>query len=327
MSRQRLAVIGGNGFIGQEVVRQALARGFDVLTVDPGPPRHPAGPPAGGRHAPVSVADEDTLAAVLTQFAPHAAVNLAAYGEGTVGLAGGAGHNPARAVDVNVRGAAVLLRVLQGCGCRQLSWSSSSTVYGPRARYGDAADGPGVTEDAPTAPELVYGATKVGAEQLTRVLAAEYGIRAVGVRLPLVYGNGRWYGGSQQDLVRFTGRLAAGEPAHLRAWTGVADWMHVDDAARCLLDCATNPAATRPVYNASGHRSSLFDLATALVAAAGAPATAHVEPVADGAPDLPLLDTTRIRAELGFAPRIADPQTGARHYLAPPHPADPEDPR
>jgi nucleoside-diphosphate-sugar epimerase len=309
---RRLAVVGGNGFIGQEVVRQAVRAGWEVLSIDPATPRRPAVLPSV-RHAALGITDEEALAAALTDFAPHAAVNLAAYGEGTDGLAGGAGSNPARAVDVNVRGTAVLLRALQRSGCRHLSWSSSSTVYGPRADYGHVE----VVEDVIVAPQLVYGATKVGAEQIARVLAPGYGIRAVGVRLPLVYGSGRWYGGSQRDLVTFAERVAAGEPAHLRAWTDAADWMHVDDAARCLLECAANPAATAPVYNATGHRSSLFALGTALVAATGATATAHVEAASDGAPDLPFMDTTRIRTDIGFAPRFADPASGARRYLDP----------
>ncbi len=309
MTGRRLAVVGGNGFIGQEVVQQALADGWEVLTVDPAAPRRPGAVPV--RHAAVGITDEEALTAALTEFAPHSAVNLAAYGEGTDGLAGGAGSNPARAVEVNVRGTAVLLQALEKAGCRRLSWSSSSTVYGPRAGY----QHPEVTEDATPAPQLVYGATKVGAEQVARVVGSAYGIRTVGVRLPLVYGSGRWYGGSQLDLVTFARRIAAGEPAHLRAWTDVVDWMHVEDAARCLLECAANPAATAPVYNATGHRSSLHELGTALAAAAAT--TARVEATGDGAPDLPLMDTTRIRTDIGFAPRFADPESGARRYLDP----------
>lgn len=310
MSR-RLVVIGGNGFIGQEVVRQALADGWQVLNLDPSAPRTPTESSMGARHLATSITDAPALSATIADFAPDAAVNLAAYGEGTSGLASGAARHPGPAVDVNIGGMVSLVAALADAGCGHLIWSSSSTVYGPVP----PTTAHGIAEDAALRPELLYGATKVGAEHVTRVLSAARGIRSVAVRLPLIYGSGRWYGGSQDALVRFVGDLVAGGPAHLDAWTDTADWMHVSDAAGCLLALADTPGADAPAYNVTGHRGSLFELGRALVDAVGAADRATVTPNPDGAPALPLMDTRRIETDLAFRPSATTAELGARRYV------------
>jgi nucleoside-diphosphate-sugar epimerase len=307
---RRLVVVGGNGFIGVQTVRHAVAAGWEVLTVDPSPPRGRSGDTAA-QHITASITDADALTAAIGDFAPEAVVNLAAYGEGTDGLASGAARHPADAVDINIGGMVTLLTALRDADCRHLIWSSSSTVYGPAPHIGPD----GITEDAALHPELVYGATKVGAEHVTRVLGAQWGIRTVAVRLPLIYGSGRWYGGSQDQLVRFVEDLCSGASAHLDGWTAEADWMHVDDAAAVLLTLAATPDAAAPAYNVTGHRSSLYDMGVALVDSAGAHGRATVTATSAGAPDLPLMDTELIHRDTGFRPSITSAAEGAQRYI------------
>ncbi|WP_026877793.1 NAD-dependent epimerase/dehydratase family protein [Jiangella gansuensis] len=327
MSRA-LLVVGGTGFIGAAVSRAAQAAGWAVAVT--GHDAETAGDAAAGlpgtpgaRRVALDVTDPDAVGAVFDDVRPDAVVHLAAYGAGDAGLAAGATQNPARAVDVNVRGLAHVIEAAADRGIRRICWSSSSTVYGPDGGRGL------VDEDAATHPDSVYGATKVGAEQLARVLRAQRDLCVVGIRLPLVYGPGRWYGGSQESLVRFVGDLAAGRDARIDAWTGAADWIHVDDAAASLLAGVTVEPG-RELYNVVGHRGSLADLARALIAAASAGTTAgitaQVTDVTDGAPDLPAMDDRRIRDELGFRPRFADAAAGAAGYLAPARPDTEEAP-
>lgn len=307
---RRLVVIGGNGFIGQETMRQALRDGWEVLNLDPAGPRGGSESPVTQHHA-VSVTDAAALTAAIRDFTPDAAINLAAYGDGTQGLASGATQAPARAVDINIGGMVNLIDALAEAGTAHLIWSSSSTVYGP------AAGGPAeaVTETAALHPDIVYGATKVGAEEITRVLAPLRGIRAVAVRLPLIYGSGRWYGGSQDSLVRFVGDLVAGGSAHLEGWTDPADWMHVSDAAGCLLALAGAPDADAPAYNVTGHRCSLLEMGQALIDAAAAADRATVIPTSEGAPTVPLMDTGLIESHLGYRPVVTSAGHGAQLYI------------
>ncbi|MGH3358066.1 MAG: NAD-dependent epimerase/dehydratase family protein [Nocardioidaceae bacterium] len=307
MSRN-LLVIGGNGFIGSHVVRRAVSDGWSVTILDSAAARSTLGLASADtpEFRPADIGDKESLTAALDGLRPDAAVSLAAYGLGADGLARGAAANPALAVRVNVEGLVNLVGALGDAGCGTLVHSSSSTVY--------AATGPdGVREDAALHPDSVYGATKLAAEHVARVLGGTCGIRVASARLPLVYGEGRWYGGSQDDLVRFADDLAHGEHSRLAGWTSAADWMYATDAAGCLLALAEAQRAVGS-YNVSGHRSSLHQLAHALVEATGSGDRATVEAAPDGGPSLPLMDTSRIADELGYRPGVDTAERGAALY-------------
>jgi nucleoside-diphosphate-sugar epimerase len=312
MSR-RLVVIGGNGFIGQETVRQAIDDGWEVLNLDPSAPRQHTdrSTHTRARHLAVSITDRAALDAAMSEFRPDAAVNLAAFGEGTRGLASGAARHPAQAVDINIGGMVNLITTIGDAGCAHLIWTSSSTVYGPAV----SATPGGVREDAVLRPDIVYGATKAGAEHVARVLGAERKVRSVAVRLPLIYGGGRWYGGSQDQLVRFVDDLVADRPAHLDGWTDPADWMYVSDAAAFLLALVNEHSAVASAYNVSGHRCSLYEMGHALIDAAGAADRATVAPISAGAPGLPLMDTGLIETDLAYRPTVVTADHGARLYV------------
>lgn len=312
MSR-RLVVVGGNGFIGQETVRQAIRDGWEVVNLDPSEPRQHTDRSSCTRahHLAISITDRGALGAAITEFRPDAAINLAAFGEGTAGLASGASRHPGQAVDINIGGMVNLIMALADAGCAHLIWASSSTVYGPAVPTTPS----GIVETAALQPDIVYGATKVGAEQVSRVLAAQRGVRSVAVRLPLIYGSGRWYGGSQDQLVRFVDDLVSGGSAHLDGWTDPADWMHVSDAGGCLLALVSERTAVASAYNVSGHRSSLFEMGLALIEAADASDRATVTPISEGAPELPLMDTSLIETDLAYRPIVVTADHGARLYV------------
>jgi len=185
-------------------------------------------------------------------------------------------------------------------------------VYGPSAGYGRAA----VDESAPLRPTTAYGATKAACEHLGAVLSARLALPVVSLRLPMVYGPDRWYGGSQKPLVDLTDALRTGRPVSVQAWSGNADWIHVADAADALTALALG-GATRAAYHVVGHRGSLAELAGALVGAAGDPSSAVVEAVPGGAPDIPAIDDAALRRDTGFTPRFPDAATGAASYLSP----------
>lgn len=303
-----LAVLGGTGFVGRAVADAARQAGYTPVLLAP---ESPAGAEAHARQAPVvacDVADRASVDQALADLAPSAVAHLAAFGSGQQGLLAGATADPREAVTVNVGGFLNVVEAAAQVGVDRVVWSSSTTVYGPPERYGHRA----VDEDAALAPQTVYGATKAAAELLSPSLEATTGVRAVALRLPLVYGPGRWYGGSQQGLVTFVRDLAAGQPASLQASEDDADWLYVADAARAFVAALQAPQP-RHAYNLVGHRSSLAQVGRALAARAQGPAEITV--VYDPPLPLPATHDGAARRDLGFAPQF-DLERAAADYLA-----------
>lgn len=305
----RALVTGGAGFLGRETARHAVAQGWDVLLLDRSF-RDRSQQLSGAATAEVDLRRPDDVARAVGEYRPEVVIHLAAFGAGTDGLYAGAARDPGAAVDVNVRGLVTLLDAVAGAGTAgRVVLASSTTVYGPAGDYPAGV----VDEDVPLWPRSVYGATKAASELLVRPLGDQLGLSSTAVRLPLVYGPGRWYGGSQEGLVAFVRAVADGQPASLQAWTTEADWIHVCDAAEALV-LAAAAEAVAPAYNVVGHRGSLRSLADAVACHATAPA--RVVEADSGDPGLPLLDDRRIREQLGFAPRFGTAASGAADYVA-----------
>jgi nucleoside-diphosphate-sugar epimerase len=298
MSPRRVLVTGASGFLGEAVRRSLEAAGAEPVPAD--------ARPAADVHT-VDVCRPEQLDEVMAGV--DAVVHLAAMGVSDQGLVAGADADPARAVRVNVEGFVQVVQAAARHGVRRVVWSSSTTVYGPAAGYPHEP----IDETAPLRPTTAYGATKAACEHLGPVLSGRLGIPVVSLRLPMVYGPDRWYGGSQKPLVELTEALRTGTPASVQVWSGDADWIHVADAAGALTDLALVDA-NGAAYHVVGHRGGLAELADALVAAAGNPPSVVVEAVPGGAPDIPAIDDAALR-RLGFTPRYPDAATGAASYL------------
>ncbi len=299
---RRLLVIGADGLIGRAVVQAALADGVNVVAAD----RHTRGAVDWPTRV-VDVTDELEVMALLRDTKPDAVVLLAAHGIGDQGLAAGAATDPGRAADINVRGAALVTAACGEAACGTVVLASSTTVYGPASSYSATR----VTEDVPLRASSVYGATKVGAEAVVFAVGRRYGLHASAIRLPLVYGPGRWYGGTQEELVNFAHAVAHENPTRVSAWTRQADWIYADDAARSI--CAAAAANIEGPLNVAGHTSSLYELAGCIATHATAPA--EIEPADTAGPDLPLIDVSRARGTLGFTARYDTAAAGAHAYI------------
>lgn len=324
----RCLVTGAAGFLGSRVTARLLSEGHEVVAMV----RHASD--AARVHAPgaaVAVADLGDPAALRAAAAGAAIVcHCAAAIPGTA--------SPAQTRAANVDGTARLLEAAVAAGVRRFVYVSTDSVYG------DAGTA-GATEDQPTNPEYFdegdYPRSKLEGEALALVAAREHGLEVAIVRTCLLYGPGRSPG---SDLLRRWGARRV----HLLWGGGRAriSMAFVTDAAAAVALAATRPEAAGRTYNLSdGEPHAWREIVAAVGAATGRPKlvlplpgegflplarAAHrllhpwaprlasrIDPrmirflVADHA-----VDIGRIRAELGYAPRVGLAE-GVRLTLAP----------
>ena len=172
-------------------------------------------------------------------------------------------------------------------------FASSSSVYGETERYP-------TPEDTPPRPLSPYGITKLTGEQLARAYESSFGLNAVVLR----YFNA--FGPRQRPDMAFTRiahGLAADEPFTLygdgeqsRGWTYVSD---VVDATVLAMEGGSG------TYNVGGaHEVSIREAIVQFERISGRTLDVREHPAVPGDQRRTNADTTRIRSELGWEPRV-----------------------
>ncbi|MFE9423682.1 NAD-dependent epimerase/dehydratase family protein [Kitasatospora sp. NPDC006697] len=333
-----ILVTGGAGFIGSAVVRELVAAGHGVRVLDALLPAvHPSGRapdlPEGCELVHGDVRDAGVVERVL------AGVDAVCHQAAMVGLGLDLDDAP-QYVGCNDLGTSVLLAAMARQGVRQLVLAGSMVVYG-EGRYrcpehGPVAPGPRrpadldagrfeppcpccggellpglVDEEAPGDPRNVYAVTKLAQEQLASAWARACQGKVLTLRYHNVYGPGMPRNTPYAGVASlFRSALARGEaPRVFEDGRQRRDFVHVADVASANLAALAAVGARAPgssrVYNVgSGSVRTVGEMASALAAGYGGP-----EPVVTGEYRLGdvrhiTADSGRLRAELGWRPRV-----------------------
>ena len=229
MSRRRVAITGGTGWIGGRLAAAHLARG-DAVRLLTRRPRE-ARPRLEGDVAWFE-GDLADPSATLTAFVDGADVLYHCAGEL---------RDPARMRALHVDGTRRLVEAAAGRVGRWVQLSSVG-VYGPRR------DGT-VTEDTPPRPEGPYEVTKAEADAVVLAAAAAGRLRASIVRPSIVFGPGmpngsvrQWIRIVRRGLFFFVGPAGAS-----------ANYVPVESTVEALLACGTHAAAVGSTFNLSEH--------------------------------------------------------------------------
>lgn len=286
-------VTGGGGFIGSHLVDRLIAEGRRVRVLDSF---------VVGRRANLEQhRDNPRLEVLECDVADKAAVDRACEGvERIFHLAARADvvpsiQEPEAYFRANVDGTFAVLEGARRHGVRRVVYVASSSCYGIPDVYP-------TPETQPADPRYPYALTKYLGEQLAMHWAKVYGLPVVSLRFFNVYGpRARTSGTYGAVFGVFLAQLLAGRDLTIVGdGEQTRDFTFISDVVDALVTVAESDR-TGEIYNVgSGRPVSVNELVRLL----GAPRTVHI-PKRPGEPDCTFADMSKIRRDLGWAPKVS----------------------
>jgi dTDP-glucose 4,6-dehydratase len=298
MSAKRLLVTGAAGFIGSSFVRRRLERypqdhvvALDLLTYA-GDPRNLDG--LDVRLVEGDIGDLDLVERVLAEERIDVIVNFAAESHNSLAVL-----DPARFFRTNVLGTQTLVEAGRRHGVERLHHISTCEVYGDLPLDSDVA----FTEESPYRPRTPYNASKAAADHVVRAYFETFGLPVTITNCSNNYGPRQF---PEKVIPLFLTNALDDLKLPLYASTqNRREWLHVDDHCRAV-DLVLEHGREGETYNVgSGVERSIEEIADVVLGLTGKPESLKaIVPDRPGHDRRYLLDSARIRAELGWSPDV-----------------------
>jgi len=304
VSKPRILVTGGAGYIGVHTARLLRGRGYEVTVVDDLSRGYRHNVEGGAFHQ-MRVQQTDDLAQVAAGH--DAAIHFAAY------IAVGESMRvPELYFENNVAGSLSLLTAMMRAGVKHLVFSSTAAVYGvPHASP--------ILESFPIAPVNPYGESKVMVETLLRWFDTIHGLRSVCLRYFNACGADPGGGlGEEHDpethLIPLMLRaVEAGQPFTVFGkdydtpdGTCIRDYIHVTDLAEAhilAVEALLAGGASDQFNVGTGSGHSVLDMIRGAEEATGRKVPYVVGARREGDPPALVANADKLRKVLGWEPR------------------------
>lgn len=258
----RFLVTGGAGFIGSELVRQLVGLGGSVIVID--------NLSTGHRTNLDTVSGSGSVEFVETDIRDTACVKRLMHGVDAIFHLACLGvrhsiHAPEENHEVNASATLQLLMMAKAADVKRFVHISSSEVYG-------TAQWAPMTENHPTFPMTVYGASKLAGECYARAFHRTYGFPAVVIRPFNAYGPRCHHEGDSGEVIpKFMLRCSAGLPMVVFGdGAQTRDFTFVGDTARGIIDVGLHDSAVGMTINiGSGKEISIRELARTVAQVVG----------------------------------------------------------
>lgn len=295
----RLFVTGAAGFIGSNFARHVLdssddaVTAFDALTY------------AGNRESLRDLERNPRFRFVHGDITDAGAVDAALAGHDAVVHFAAESHNslavldPSRFVRTNVLGTQALLDAARRADVSRFVHISTCEVYGDMDLDGAGA----FSEDSPYRPRTPYNASKAAADHVVRSYHHTFGVPTVITNCCNNYGP---YQFPEKVIPLFVTNAIEDQPLPLYASIQHRrEWIHVLDHCRAVQLVLTEGVEGETYHVGTGVERSIDELADAVLATLGKPA--HLRAIVADRPGHDrryLLDSSKIRSELGWKPHV-----------------------
>jgi len=298
----RALVTGGAGFIGSNFVRFWAERHPDdaIVVLDAltyaGNRANLAPLDSDGRVTFVrgDIANQELVEHLLASQRVDVVVNFAAESHNSLAVL-----DPARFFRTNVLGTQALCDAARRVGVERFHHISTCEVYGDLALDSDES----FREDSPYRPRTPYNASKAGSDHVVRSYAETFGLPVTITNCCNNYGP---YQFPEKVIPLFTTRALRDERLPVYASSeNRREWVHVDDHCAAIELVLAKGAPGETYHVGSGREASVAQIAAAVLEATGKPSSLiEIVPDRPGHDRRYLLDSSKIRSELGWAPEV-----------------------
>jgi UDP-glucose 4-epimerase len=232
----KIAVTGGAGFIGSNIVDAYVAAGHEVVILDNFSSGNEANINPNARVIKMDITD-NAIHEIFAQERFEVLNHHAAQISVRVSV-----EHPAMDATLNIMGGLNLYEACHKTGVRRVIFASSGgAVYGEQFYF--PAD-----EKHPQRPSSPYGVTKLTNEKYLYYYQLNYGLESVILRYTNVYGPRQSADGEAGVVAIFTEKMLRGEQPTINGdGTQTRDYVYVDDVVRANV-LALEPKA-KGVYN------------------------------------------------------------------------------
>ncbi|AYF98329.1 dTDP-glucose 4,6-dehydratase [Protaetiibacter intestinalis] len=219
-------------------------------------------------------------------------------------------NDPRPFLDTNIIGTYTLLEAARRHGIR-FHHISTDEVYGDL----ELDDPARFTENTPYNPSSPYSSTKAGSDLLVRAWVRSFGVQATISNCSNNYGP---YQHVEKFIPRQITNVLRGErPKLYGTGENVRDWIHADDHSSAVLTILEKGVIGETYLIGADGEKNNKDVVESILTELGQPADAY-----DLVTDRPghdlryAIDSTKLRTELGWAPRYGDFAAGLAATIA-----------
>ena len=295
LSRRRVLVTGGAGFIGSHLTRALVDLGADThvltSTVSSVYPHRLRGLRSSITTHEGNFIDSTAMAAIVRAVRPEIVFHLGAYTH-----VGKSWQRIDECIQANIQGTVNLLQALDGTGYERFVNAGTSEIYG-------TIDVPFREDDCPR-PVSPYAVSKHAAEMYCRLGFESQGWPIVRLRPFNAYGPAQT---PDRIIPEVVVRALRGQPVELTSGRQTREFNHVSDLVHGFLLAATTDGVEGELINlSSGSEVAIADLARTILELMGDPVPLRLGVVEDRPIEIWRMygDGSRAGKRLGWSPQL-----------------------